>query len=151
LDGRYEEALAYYQKLEERYGDKNVVGSFAARYKAKTGGNKMDELLKARVARLFPKGLEPVKAGDLSGEPADGVLIAEENGEVMKAGLREGMVIVALYGTRVHNLEQYSHLRELATEPQLDLIVWAGGQYVEVKASPPNHRFGVNFVSYPPR
>jgi hypothetical protein len=32
----------------------------------------------------------------------------------------------------------------------MTFIVWQGDAYLEVKASPPNHRFGVEMSSYSP-
>jgi hypothetical protein len=39
-------------------------------------------------------------------------------------------------------------VRDALTEPELDLIVWQGSAYHEIKASPPNHKFGVDFRDY---
>ena len=76
------------------------------------------------------------------------MLIEEENDLVQAAGLKRGDVIVAVYGVRVHDFQQYSYGRELQKTPELDLIVWQDGAYHELKPSPPNHRFGANFGDY---
>ncbi len=46
---------------------------------------------------------------------------------------------------------QYGYGRESSANPEMDLVVWQGQEYHEIKASPPNHRFGVSFVDYVPR
>jgi len=66
------------------------------------------------------------------------------------AGLKQGDVIVAIDGIRAHNFAQYSYVRDSKQSPELDLIVWQGSAYREIKASPPNHRFGVDFGDYKP-
>ena len=60
-------------------------------------------------------------------------------------------MIVALNGTRTHTCAQYSCVCDLLAGPEMDLIVWQGGGYHEIKASPPNHLFGVDFGDYRPQ
>jgi len=50
----------------------------------------------------------------------------------------------------VHSERQYMLGRGLRSTPELDLIVWHHGAYREVKASPPNHLFGVQIATYQP-
>lgn len=76
------------------------------------------------------------------------MLVAEENDLVRRGGLKRGDVIVAIYGVRVRNLKQYLCGRNFDSRPEMNLIVWQGGQYRELKASPPNHRFGANFTDF---
>lgn len=151
MDGRYKEAAEYYRKLEERYNTKYDVLRFVARYKAKVGDNAFDDLVKSRVNNVYPAGMEKVKLADFKEAPADGVYISATGPEVTRAGLSQGHIIVALYGTRVHDMDQYGYLRDSSSETELDLIVWTGTQFIEVKASPPKLRFGVDFTNYKQR
>ncbi len=48
-------------------------------------------------------------------------------------------------------IRQYTYGRELKQTPELDLIVWEGDAYRELKPSPPHHRFGVEFDNYVPQ
>ena len=88
---------------------------------------------------------------DFHSPPTDGVLIEQQNDLLRSAGLKAGDVIVAVYGVRMHNFQQYVYGRDLKTTPELDLIVWHDGAYREFKASPPSHRFGVPFGDYVPK
>jgi tetratricopeptide (TPR) repeat protein len=146
--GKYNEAFEWYSKIEERYDDAGPVESFCMRYKTKTGDTRFDSYLQQRAAKLFPQGTEHVSLASFVDPPADGVLIAEQNDLVRAAGLKTGDVIVAVYGIRVHNFPQYSNARESTSEPELDLIVWQGNHYREIKLNLPGHRFGVEFASY---
>jgi S1-C subfamily serine protease len=78
------------------------------------------------------------------------VAIRQQNELLLSTGLKQGDVIVAINGVRVHTFEQYGNIRESLDTPDLDLIVWQGNAYHEIKASPPNHRFGVDFGDYKP-
>ena len=150
-DGKYAEAADYYKKIEERYDQKGLVLGFYERIKNQPGAPNVDELARQQLKLLFPAGIEHVKLGDFSAAPKDGVLIGGQNGALNSVGLGFGMVIVALDGTRVHNYGQYSYVRETLKGPEMNFIVWNGNGYKEVKASPPNHRFGVDFPDYVPR
>jgi hypothetical protein len=104
--------------------------------------------LKRRILNQFPNGIENVSLKDFQSAPADGVLLREENDLLRKAGMKTGDVIVALNGIRIHNVNQYGYGRKTATRPEMSLIVWQGDQYREIKASPPNHLFGVRLANY---
>ena len=147
----YDGAFEWFAKIEERYNNSIPLLRFCFRYKAQTGDGRFDSEIQQRSGKLFPKGLERVSLRDLNGPPADGVLVTQENDRVKSAGLNAGDVIVAVYGVRVHNLDQYSYGRYLTNTPNLDLIVWQGKAYREFKPSPPRHMFGVPFVDYLPK
>jgi tetratricopeptide (TPR) repeat protein len=146
--GDYNGAFEWFSKIEERYNDSGPVVAFCNRYKDKTGDTRFDGELQKRIGNLFPKGIEKVSIDDFQSPPADGVLIQQENDLVRAAGLKSGDVIVVINGIRVHNFAQYSYERERITNSELDLIVWQNDNYGEIKASPPNHRFGVDFGDY---
>lgn len=147
----YPEAFDWYQKIEDRYEDSSPLIAFCLRYKTLTGNTQFDQELQKRLTKLFPNGLEKVALSDFHNPPADGVLIQEENDRLRSAGLRRGDVIVALNGTRTHTMNQYTCVRDSLTGPELDLIVWQDGAYHAIKASPPNHLFGVDFGDYKSR
>jgi hypothetical protein len=147
--GKYDEAFEWYAKEEKRYDKPDPLISFCIRYKAKAGDTRFDAELNSRVLKLFPKGIEKVDLKDFQSAPADGVLLQKENDLVSKARMKTGDIIVAVNGIRVHNLPQYLQGRETSMAPEMTLIVWQGNQYREIKASPPNHRFGVDMGDYP--
>lgn len=150
LTSDYERAFEWFAKYEERYGDSTPLVNFCIRYKTQTGNSRFDAELKKRSAKLFPKGIEKVSLADFKNPPTDGVGFGSESGLMQEAGLKTTDVIVAVYGIRVHNMAQYSYGRALKDTPEMDLIVWQGDGYHEIKASPPGHLFGVNLIDYSP-
>ena len=149
--GKYAEAMDYYLKIEERYKESGVVAHFITRYKSRTGDSRYEEELNKRLKKLFPRGLEKVGHGDFQGPPPDGVVIGDDNELLRNARLGRGDIIVAVYGIRVHNFEQYDYARDASSNLELDLLVWKENHYVSLKASPPEHRFKANFTTYTAR
>ncbi len=149
--GNYGEAFTWFAKIEERYESSDDLIIFCARYKQKTGDPRFDKEALKRLGKLFPVGIEKVTLNNFQKPPIDGAAIWEENDLIREAGLKRGDIIVAVCGIRVHNFEQYTYGRETSKSPQLDLIVWQGKAYHEVQASPPEHRFGGKFGTYPAR
>jgi len=147
----YDGAFEWFAKIEERYDDSKPLLAFCERYKNLTGDTRFEPEVKKRLKKLFPKGIEKVAVADFQGAPADGVLIRQQNGLLTAAGLRTGDVIVVFNGTRTRTFAQYMYVRDSVAGPELDLIVWQGSAYHEIKASPPNHLFGVDFVDYRPQ
>ena len=145
----YEDAFQWYFNIEDRYDDPGPVVDFCLNYKNKTGDSRFDARLQALQGKIFPNGIEAASLTGLTSAPGDGVLIEGENGLVQAAGLKQGDVIVALHGVRIHSFLQYRYERDLISGPELDVIVWQGKSYNEIKASPPQHLFGVNFGDYP--
>jgi hypothetical protein len=146
--GKYAEALELYRNLDERYGHAEELAAFLARYKAATGETKYDSELQSRIRNMFPKGLEKVEVKELSGPPADGVRLKQENAQTRYAGLRQTDIIVAVYGIRVHNFAQYYFARDTSRAAEMDLIIWRDGRYSLLTAKPPRHKFGVDMIDY---
>ncbi len=147
----YDGAFEWFAKDEERYNDSIPLIAFCERYKALTGDTHFDSELEKRVKTVFPKGMEKVSLEGLHAAPADGVLILGQNDLLLSAGMKRGDVIAAINGVRVHTLAQYTYVRDLQDGPELNLIVWQGRAFHEIKASPPSHRFGVDFGDYNPK
>jgi len=147
----YDGAFEWFAKVEERYDDSKPLLDFCERYKNLTGDTRFEPEVKKRLQKLFPNGIEKVAVADFHGAPADGVSIRQQNELLSVAGLRTGDVIVALNGTRTHTFVQYMFVRDSLAGSELDLIVWQGSAYHEIKANPPNHRFGVDFGDYRPQ
>ena len=141
-------AFEWLVKYEERYDQSGPLLSFCNRYKEKAGDTRFDEEGQKRLKRLFPRGVEKVTLASFTGAPNDGVIVREENRLTREAGLKLGDVIVATCGIRVQNFEQYDYARDSSDKPELILIVWQGGAYREIRASPPNHRFSADFGTY---
>jgi tetratricopeptide (TPR) repeat protein len=144
----YDSAFQCLQKIEERYNEPGPLMLFCTRYKLMTGDVKFDGEVESRLGKLFPKGIEIAGLHDFHAAPTDGVLVRTTTVLAQSAGLRTGDVITAVYGVRVHNFAQYDYARDISKSPELDLIVWQEGEYREIKASPPHHRFGGDFGDY---
>jgi tetratricopeptide (TPR) repeat protein len=149
--GDYPGAFEWYGKIQERYESAGPLVGFCLRYKARTGDSRYDAELKKRSAALFPKGIQKVALKDFKSAPTDGALIMGENALTREAGLNVGDVIVAVFGVRVHTFNQYGSARDFNSDPEMDLIVWQGNAYHEIKASPPRHRFQVDMVDFRPK
>jgi hypothetical protein len=149
--GDYDGAFDYCAKIEERYQDSGALVDFCQRYKAKTGNNRFEGELQKRIEAYFPDGMEKVEFKDFQAPPTDGATFGQQNGLMTAAGLKRGNVIVAINGIRVHTFKQYTFARGLKSSPEMDLVVWQGDAYREVKASPPNHLFGVPMGDYLPQ
>jgi tetratricopeptide (TPR) repeat protein len=146
----YPGAYQWYANIEERYDDSGPLINYCLRYKVLTGDTRFDGQVQARLGKIFPKGVEKVSLADFKSAPGNGVLVKTENNLITAAGMNQGDVIVALDGVRVHNFQQYDFERTESAVPVMDLIVWHGNAYHELQASPPNHRFSVDFGDYPP-
>jgi tetratricopeptide (TPR) repeat protein len=147
--GDYAGAQEWFKKVEERYNQREELISFYERYKAKTGDTRYDAEVQARVSNAFPGGMEKVALKHFRDPPVDGVELRGDNNLTRAAGVKQGDVIVAYQGVRVHNVEQYLQIRMTSTSDQLDLIVWQAGKgYTEVRTSPPERRFGVPIKTY---
>jgi len=144
----YTGAFQWFSHIEERYEDSGPLTAFCLRYKTKTGDSRYDNEAQKRIGKFFPNGLEKVQLANFKSPPNDGVLVKTATTLALTSGLKAGTVIVAVYGIRTHNFEQYQLGREINNDPVLDLIVWQDNSYKEIKASPPNHRFGGDFGDY---
>ncbi len=144
----YDGAFEWFAKIEERYNEPGPLMAFCSRYGAKTGDSRFAPELQKRLNIYFPKGMEKVSIIDFSTAPTDGAAINGQNNQVRAAGLRRGDVIVAVGGVRTRSYAQYSYIRDIQPSGELTLIVWQNNGYHEIKASPPNRRFGVSLGDY---
>ena len=144
----YDDAFQWYAKIEERYGNSGPLLNFCIQYKSALRTNKYDAEVEKRIGKLFPRGEEKVGLTNFKNQPSAGVLISAENDLLKASGLKKGDIIVALDGRKVYDLHQYLYVRDLKATAELDLIVWQGTAYREVKSSPPQRRFGVEFRGY---
>jgi len=146
--GKYEESLECYRKIEERYDQPGVIIDWWVTYRGATNDTRYDSEVELRMKTLFPRGAEEVTLASFRNPPDEGVMIDGENDLLRAAGLKKGDIVVALNGRRAYDMPQYIYLRTKLEEPTMRLIHWNGRAYAEVTASPPNHRFGVQFKTY---
>ena len=148
LTSNYDGAFEWYAKLEERYNESAALVSFCVNYQARSGDTRFRPEVEKRQDKLFPAGLERVSLADFQGPPADGVRLGKTINPLLVTGLKEGDVIVAIYGVRTHTSDQYEYVRDGKTDPELDLIVWQDHSYHELKITPPRRRFGMPMYDY---
>jgi tetratricopeptide (TPR) repeat protein len=149
--GNYPGAFQWFSKIAERYQDSTYVIAYAIRHKTETGDAQFESLVQDQLTKEFPAGIEQVNLANFLSPPTDGVLIKQASDHARAAGMRTGDVIVAIDGIRSHTYDQYLCGRQIKLDPQMDLIVWQGQHYREIKTSPPNRRFGGDFGNYTPR
>jgi hypothetical protein len=114
------------------------------------GGERFAARSREVIAQAFPRGLERISIGALSGPPSDGAEILTETTESARLGLAKGHVMVALDGYRVRTMAQYQLVRAMSDAPKITLIVWDGRQYKELQGSFANRKFGSTFKDYKP-
>jgi hypothetical protein len=148
LTSNYTEAFQWFAKIEDRYNESSYVIKFCLRHRLLTGDDQFQSELQSRLAKIFPKGMEKVSLADFQGAPRDGVFIKSSTPLLTSAGMQKGDVIVAIGGVRTHDFDQYVYTRDSQESPELHLIVWQSGAYGEITASPPERRFGADFVDY---
>jgi hypothetical protein len=146
----YDGAFKTLANMEERYNDATPLLNFCIRYQAKTGDARFEAEMQKRIGKLFPNGMEKVSLADFKGPPTDGVAFRGESYAMHVTGLSISNVIVAVYGVRVHNTAQYVFGRTLKDTQELDLIVWQGDGYRELKPNILGHLFGVDIGDYSP-
>ncbi|MEI9998971.1 MAG: hypothetical protein WDO13_07270 [Verrucomicrobiota bacterium] len=139
LDGAEQQAIAIRDRYDDPYDLESLYASHPGKFADKAA---------AMFKGIFPLGAAKVKLASFTGPPATGALIGGDSDQLSAIGLGNGDIIVALNGTRTETANQYYYARAQLTGPEMDLIVWHAGQYVEVKASPPQHRFSVSLEDY---
>jgi tetratricopeptide (TPR) repeat protein len=139
LDGQ--ESLG--EDVMERYGKVDILADLYQAHPDKFPG-KLDALTK----EVFPNGMTKVTFASFQGKPQQGVRIWGNSPLLTAAGLHSNDIIVALNGVGIENNPQYVVMVRELVDPAMDLIVWQGNAYIEVKASPPGHKFGILTSSY---
>jgi hypothetical protein len=144
-------ALEIHKEIEERYESSGPLIAFCQRHNKKTDDPRFREEVNRRVKKIFPDGMKKVAMKDFTAPPRDGVVFEKASDLLLNSGLRAGDVIVAIEGTEVHNLTQFYQIRDSDISAPMTLIVWQSDKYLEVKASPPERRFGVSIANYKPK
>jgi len=140
--GRYTDAQEWYEKIVERYGDRETtrepLDNFYIRYTHRVGDGRFGGEAAAALARVFPAGLERVSVAEIDGPPRlrdamHAVRVAGDSQRSTRFGLLKDDVVVAVNGYRVHNDRQYRLLWTFDDRPEATVIVWRQGRAVEVK------------------
>ena len=136
--GRYADAESWYQKIVEQYGEgdgRTSLDDFYIRYARRVGNDRFSGQAAAALARVFPAGLERVSPGDLSSPPPprQSVPLDDDWQGYRRIGIIKDDLVVAVNGYRVRGSRQYYLVLSFDDRPELTLIVWRQGRYVEVK------------------
>ena len=145
--GRLFDAEEYFRKQAERYDEWGELSLFYTRHLKEP---KFTAAFEQMTTKVFPKGEQPADAASMSGVPNDGVLITSSSKTTESLGMRQGEVIVAINGVRIHNKGQYFYKMDTSHSAKVDFIVWSRRSYRAVTGDLPNHRLGVNIDNYQP-
>jgi hypothetical protein len=141
--GRFGEARSVLHSAEERHGGSDALMQFLHR----RGPAAHDEFV-ARTRHIFPDGLEGVTLAELDQPPRDGIRIGSEHDNLRKAGVGIGGIIVAVDGFRVRSVIQYHVVRGFELGREMELIVWNGSAYRDVRVAAPRRLLEANLVTY---
>jgi tetratricopeptide (TPR) repeat protein len=146
--GDLAEAFDWYGKIEERYQMADDLLYFCCRHTTSTGDAELDKRMSDRLQTWYRQG-EKVSLSQLSQPPADGVAVSNAGPILEELAIKNGDIIVAVRGIRVHNLTQYFIARDLNPAPELKIIYWQGSGYREATVTlNAEHRLGADFVNY---
>jgi tetratricopeptide (TPR) repeat protein len=144
--GRYDDAVSWYQRIQERYDDSSVLEQLYVRYRQRVGGDRFAKESATALNKMFPNGLEKAAYSDFTNSPTsgDGCKITEKDmtQKLRETGLRTGDLIVAADGYRVHNAEQWTTIRSFSDDPAISLIVWRGGGYLQLNGKYIRMKYG---------
>jgi len=147
--GDFHGAIECYAKAYERYNDAGSLVACLLRYEKATGKTDYAPAFHELVAKVLPHGFEKIEAGKLNGPPISGVVILQEDAETQKVGLKLTDIIVGIRSYRTETFAAYNAIRDMEPDTPFTLTVWRNNQYIEIKASPPKNRFGVQMADYP--
>ena len=141
--GKLKEAENYFEKIEERYENKEPLVAFYVRQRA--ADPEYEKHAAAGQRTIFPDGMKKATLADFQEPPKVGTILNGNNRYVAAAKLKAGDVVVALDGYRTDTQVQYQYIRGLSSQDEpLKLIVWDGIRYRETTANPPKRRFNID-------
>jgi hypothetical protein len=144
-EGQLDKAADLGEQLQQGYGYPLPVRVLYARHH-----DHFPNQYAGVVAQLFPDGMDRATFDTFYQPPTAGVRLTGKKKPVANSGLQLGDIIVACNGYKVSNLDQYEIVRELNEDPVLDLVVWSGNKYEELKPNLPGHRFHSDLSNYTP-
>ena len=143
--GRFREAESYYGKIAERYGSDTSRDQFYVRYEQRVGDGRYRAEAAEALRRLFPGGLQRARLGDFKTPAPFGGgywMPADPGFQFEQMGVKGGDVVVAIDGFRVASRDQYVTVRSFTDAPEVDLIVFRQGHFLELKGSVRRPPFG---------
>ncbi len=144
-DGRLDKAEGFLQKQAERYRQPGTLTAFYARHREKDPrfATEYDK----HLAKIFPEGMpRPIDPGSLTGAPPRGMMLRTVNPKAAALGLKIGDVIVAINGTPVTTMDQYTLVIDSAPDSHIRFTTWNGTSYTTAAADLPDRRLGVDLL-----
>jgi tetratricopeptide (TPR) repeat protein len=143
--GRYDEALTWYERIADRYGNKKPRAAFYIRQERR-GNHAYRSQATESVADIFPNGLTPTSVSTLQPR-TDGAmqgLVVDEATQAIfqRTGVQKNDVIVAVDGYRVDDADQEICIESWTDDANLSLIVLRDGKYRELKGPYSRRKYG---------
>jgi len=146
--GELNQALEWYDKIQERYGSSADALNFCVRHRKPTGNAYFDKQVAAHL-KNWTDTQEQVQLADFKTRPTAGVLLNGDSDTMNKADLHKGDVVVAVRGIRVRDIEEFTVARDMDAAVTIPLIVWQKGRYRQVEVTlSAEHRLGVPIENY---
>jgi tetratricopeptide (TPR) repeat protein len=146
--GDLAQAFEWYAKIEERYQLAEELLNFCYRHTASSGDAELDKRIRDRMQTWY-RQQEKVSLNHLSQPPLDGVVVTNAGPILEKFSIKNGDIIVAVRGIRIHNFTQCNLARDMDPAPELKIIYWQGSGYQEATITlNSRHRFGANMINY---
>jgi hypothetical protein len=149
--GDLAQALTWFDKIQQRYGDSSEALSFCGRHARSSGDAALDKEIATRLKTWFANQ-KRVKLADFQMAPTNGIVLQEKNDTKTNTALQKNDVVVAVRGICVHDLNELTIARDLDSAPEVKVIVWRNGSYRECNVTlNDNHRFGFDLGEYQPK
>jgi tetratricopeptide (TPR) repeat protein len=146
--GDLAQAFEWYSKIEERYQEPYELLYFCCRHIPSSGDAELDKHISDRVQTWY-RQQEKVSLSHLSQPPADGVVVTNAGPTLEERSIKNGDIIVAARGIRIHDMTQFFLARDMDRGPKLKIIYWQGSSYQEATVTlNSEHRLGVDLINY---
>jgi hypothetical protein len=151
--GQYEGAEALYETIAKRYNEESALLQFHLRREMRDPSSGYRKQAGVAMNKLFPRGLRPVVAGDLtvttrstdgSAPAPDGVVLDGRHytEPLAKLGAKLHDRILGVDGYRIDSWEQVVAIESFTDEQRLSLVVQRGSRFLELTGPYPRSRFG---------
>jgi len=146
--GDLTQAFDWYSKIEERYNNPDELLYFCCRRVGSSGNAGLDKRIGDRLQTGYNQR-QKVSLSDFSGPPTDGVTLTNAGQILEKLSIKNGDIVVAARGIRIHNMTQLWFARDMDRAPTLKIIYWQGDNYREATVTlNSEHLLGATLLNY---
>ncbi len=151
--GDLAQAQAWYQGIQERYDATDRVSppllGFYYRADHVLHDQRYAGRFEAATKELFPGGLQAFGEAERARPPARGLRLEREGWRTLyHEGLRAIDLIVAVDGWSVADVDQFDVIMELDDAPEVGIVVWRHGRYLDFPLRLANREFEVGLRPY---